>query len=594
MKRNTRVEPRPAPFHARLTVGLLALCLGSGACSDSTDATGGRGANVPWTEYQAEDGKTNATVLGPNRTRYDQAFIEAEAIGRKAVRLDKTGDYVAITAKTAANSIVVRLSIPDSPEGGGIDSTLGLYVNGQRVKTLEVTSRYSWVYGGEVLRTPNTPSAGEPHAFFDETRALVEPIPAGAEVKLQKDARDTAAFYVIDLIDLEQVAAPLEKPADLVSVTEYGALPDDNVDDGEAIQNAIDAAVGEGKKGLWIPRGTYLVNEVKQGQLGLSLKGIEIRGAGMWYTQLKGAKATFYCWGEGGCRFSDFSILGEADFRDDDIPNNGFNGGVGKNTRIENVWVEHVKVGFWCGTDADPHGTDGLVVRHSRFRNLYADGINLANGTRNSVVEHCHFRNTGDDAMAMWSNKQAGDPASHDNVYRYNTVQMPWRANCFAIYGGYNNTIEKSVCEDVLTYSGILIDNEFDAHPFAPTTTLEDISLIRAGGAMFGGNHGALRFYTRQGPVNDITAKNIDIIDSTFAGIQFQNHPDSQDSTFSNILLENVFVTGSRTYGIEVIDEAGGRASFEDVVVKDSGKGALHAPGVPGSFFDRRSGNMGW
>ncbi|WP_430384194.1 hypothetical protein [Archangium violaceum] len=62
-----------------------------------------------------------------------------------------------------------------------------------------------WRRGAE---HPNTPSAGEPHAFFDETRALLEPIPAGAEVKLQKDAQDTEAFYVIDL---EQVAAPLEK-----------------------------------------------------------------------------------------------------------------------------------------------------------------------------------------------------------------------------------------------------------------------------------------------------------------------------------------------------------------------------------------------
>ncbi|QRK13007.1 hypothetical protein JQX13_25030 [Archangium violaceum] len=116
------------------------------------------GANVPWTEYQAEDGRTNATVLGPSRTRYDQALIEAEAIGRKAVRLDETGDYVAITTKKAANSIVVRLSIPDSPDGGGIDSTLGLYVNGKRVKTLGVTSRYSWVYGGEALNTPTPPA----------------------------------------------------------------------------------------------------------------------------------------------------------------------------------------------------------------------------------------------------------------------------------------------------------------------------------------------------------------------------------------------------------------------------------------------------
>ncbi len=77
-----------------------------------------RGANMPWTEYQAEDGKTNAQVLGPSRVKWDANHIEAEAIGRMAVRLNKTGDYVSIKTKKAANAIVVRYSIPDSAGGG--------------------------------------------------------------------------------------------------------------------------------------------------------------------------------------------------------------------------------------------------------------------------------------------------------------------------------------------------------------------------------------------------------------------------------------------------------------------------------------------
>ncbi|MBC7660763.1 MAG: hypothetical protein H7249_13790, partial [Chitinophagaceae bacterium] len=156
--------------------------------SGSTPYPAGRGANVPWTEYQAEDGKTNAMVIGPNRTRYDANHIEAEAIGRKAVRLSKTGDYVSITSRKPANSIVVRLSIPDAPTGGGINSTIGVYVNGTRIRSLPVTSRYSWVYGGEALNTPNDPGQGQAHTFFDEARALLAEIPAGAEIKLQKDA----------------------------------------------------------------------------------------------------------------------------------------------------------------------------------------------------------------------------------------------------------------------------------------------------------------------------------------------------------------------------------------------------------------------
>lgn len=556
-----------------------------------TTIPAGRGAAVPWTEYQAEDGTTNARVIGPSRARYDAAAIEAEAIGRKAVRLERTGDFVAIRTTKAANSIVVRVSIPDSPGGGGIDSTLSLYVNGTRVRSLPVTSRYSWVYGGEDINTPNEPGRGQPHAFFDETRALLDQIPAGAEVKLQKDGGDGAAFYVVDLIDLEQVGAPLEKPADLVSITEFGATPDDNTDDGVAIQNAIDSAVGLHKAGLWIPRGTFLVNQVKQGQLGLSMKGIQMRGAGMWYSSLKGAKASIFCWGEGGCNYSNFSILGEANRRDDTVPNNGFNGGVGRGSSIDSVWVEHVKVGFWCGTDGDAFGTDGLIVKNSRFRNIYADGINFANGTRNSVVENSHFRNTGDDAMAMWSYRNSGDGPDHDNVFRHNTVQMPWRANCFAIYGGYNNTIEDSVCEDVLTYAGVLVSNDFQPHAFGPTTTLKNLSLIRAGGPMFNADHGALWFLTAQGPVSDVNASNIDIIDSTFSGIQFEG---GAGARMSNIKLSNINVTGSGTFGIEARSGADGQVTFEGVVVKNAAQGGLSAQGVPGSFFNRLGGNQGW
>src|SRR5262249_23952398 len=159
-------------------------------------------------------------------------------------------------------------------------------------------------------------------------------------------------------------------------------VPDDGQDDGVAIQDAIDHLYGSDKKGIWIPKGTFLVNQVKQGQLGISLKGLQVRGAGMWYSTFNGAKANFFCWGEGGCNYSNFSILGETTYRDDDTPSNGFSGGVGKGSSLENIWVEHVKVGFWCGTDGDQYGTDGLIVKGSRIRNTFADGINFANGTR--------------------------------------------------------------------------------------------------------------------------------------------------------------------------------------------------------------------
>ncbi|RYZ52056.1 MAG: hypothetical protein EOP07_20220 [Proteobacteria bacterium] len=557
---------------------------------------------MPWIEFQAENGMTNGKVIGPSRERYNADHIEAEAIGRKAVRLEKSGDYVAFKATEVANSLVVRFSIPDAPAGGGIDATIGVYVAGKRVKSLALTSRYSWVYGGETLNTPNEPGA-QPHAFFDEARTLLTEFPAGTEIKLQRDAQDTAAFYIIDLIDLEKVAPALTKPEGLESITDYGAVADDNIDDGVAIQKAIDAVATKKGKGVWVPAGTFLVNTLADPKgWFLNVSGMEFRGAGMWYSNIKGKRASFACVNAGGCKFSNFSILGEVDRRDDNSPMNGFDGSFGKNSSIESVWVEHQKVGFWCGSDnaasamppKDRSQTDGLVIRNSRFRNLYADGVNLDNGAVNSLVEHNHFRNTGDDAVAVWSYKGANDDPDEGNVLRNNTVQFTWRANCFAIYGGLNNRIEDSVCEDVLAYPGIMIGNLFNAHPFGSdnpatraiprnppisannvVTQIKNMTVIRGGGFFFNTEQGAIKITAEQGGVTDILIENVDVVDSLYSGLHFNT------GNQKNIKLKNVNVKGSGTYGIQLDNNPlGTNVVFEAVSVLESKMGTIYGKGI--------------
>jgi hypothetical protein len=70
----------------------------------------------------------------------------------------------------------------------------------------------------------------------------------------------------------------------------------------------------------------------------------------------------------------------------------------GTGSLIQNVWIEHAKVAYWIKP-----GTDGLYLVNGRVRNVYADGINLHAGIKNTLVSHVHARNTGDDAFAMWS-----------------------------------------------------------------------------------------------------------------------------------------------------------------------------------------------
>jgi hypothetical protein len=547
--------------------------------STFTPPPGSRGAATRWDEYEAEDGSTNGALLEPSRTFGE---IAAESSGRRSVKLSAAGQYIQISATRPANSIVLRYAIPDAPEGGGITATLSLYVNDTFRQKLGLTSKYAWSYGGET-QTSNDPSIGGAHHFFDEARALVGDIPAGAAIKLQQDSGDTAAYYVIDLIDMEQVDPPKPMPGGFLSISDpsCGATPDDGTDDSRAILKCVEIAKLR-KQGIWIPAGTFESTTPLPDSQGIPLFNLTIRGAGMWHSILHGAFARFHCLGD-NCRFYDFAILGETTLRDDTNPENGFNGGAGKGSRVENIWVEHTKVGWWVGAGTQ-NVTDGLVVTGSRFRNLFADGVNFCNGTSNSVVENSHFRNTGDDALASWAPAAEGGVNSN-NVFRFNTVQLPWRANCFAIYGGKDNRIEDSLCYDTIAYPGVLIAQDFDSHPFAGTTTVQRSSLIRAGGPMWGQSHGALKIQARKGPIAGLAVQDLLIESSTFAGVELQGPFAIEDASF-----ERIEVVDAGTSAIAFSSASGG-ATFDHVTATNSGSAES-----PGSQFTitRGAGNSGW
>ncbi len=605
----------------------------------------GRGMNVPWVELQAEDAQTNATVLGPSLTKWDSNFVEAEAIGRKAVRLGQTGDFVTFTTTAAANSIVVRFCIPDSPSGGGIDATLGLYVNGQR-RDLNLTSHYSWNYLGATLPSPGGPNVEapgpQPHTFWDETRLLLDEMPAGTQVTLKRDPQDSANFYVIDLVDFEEVPPPLEMPAGFTPITQFGVNPDDRIDHADDIERAMHSTTK-----LWFPRGKYVLDNLSDGSIGIGSPGTEVRGAGMWYTELHGPKALFYCEGQVSCVFGDFSIYGEATYRSEEVtglPQKGFDGDMGAGSLIENVWIEHEVSGMRIGNDP-PYQTvptQGLTIRNVRIRDMFADGINLSNGTSQTLVQNSHVRNVGDDAAVVWaikwtdwvrdisysspnaiaptSRNQPDQGVARDNVFQNVSVQMPWRGPCFAAYGGEANHWKDNTCEDVLTYPGIFVDHEFSPYDYGPDlTTFESITLTRAGGQMYHEDanpllHGAISFTMREGSVSSVLVQDVDVVAPNYEGIEFRGYGTAianqygeaqgtdpvlltaaDNAQMSNVTLKNVTVTSAGTFGIQVNDGGGrGTVQFDTVVISGSNQGAIDPGGAPDTFFDKVGGNSGW
>ena len=537
-----------------------------------------RGATVPWLEYVAEAAATNGVTIGPDRTF---GTLPSEASGRRAVRLDSMGQYVELTSTARANALVVRYVIPDAPAGGGATATLNLYVGGTLRQPLTLTSRYAWSYGGEAS-TSNDPGQGGAHHFYDEARALVGDIPPGTKVKLQKDAANGAAYYVIDLVDLEYVGPPLAQPPGSLSLqADCGAKPGDGQDDGKALQSCVKAGQNMGKS-VWIPPGTWEMTTALGDITGVTTANVEVHGAGMWYSTLQGPYARFHCAGS-GCRFFDFAILGDTTVRDDAAPDSGFNGGAGTGSRLQNIWVEHTKVGYWVGTG---NVANGLVITGCRFRDLMADGVNFASSTSNSEVVNSHFRNTGDDAMASWST--GTDPGVNTkNVFHFNTVQVPWRANCFGIYGGTDNRVEDNLCSDVVTYPGILVAQQFGSDAFGGTTTVQRNTITRAGGHMFNQEHGAVEVFGSLGPVSGVLIKDLVIDSPTFAGLHIEG-----PSPITNATFDTITVTGAGSYGILVKAKASGGGTFSNVTVSGS-NGLSYEPNA--SFtITKGAGNSGW
>jgi hypothetical protein len=566
---------------------------GSGTMSGLPPITCGaaptRGAGLPYQEYEAESGMTNGMILGPSRAVNDANVFNSmagESSGRMAVKLSASGQYVSFTNQCEANGIVVRYALPDSADGGGTSATLGLYVNGARVQTLNLTSHYAWAYGDPVTSTTttNNPSDGYARHYFDETRLLLpNDIPAQATVSLRKDDQDTAPYYVIDFVDLEQVPAAIERPANSLSIADYGATPNDSSDDALWIRNCINDAEAQGKI-VWIPPGIY-----NDSSMPFTVQNVTIQGAGMWYSTIQGAGAQFNCGGS-GCQFLDFSLSGAVTARDDSNSIHALGGSFGIGSAITGIWVEHYTTGPWVGV-VNTAITNGLIVHGCRFRDLFADGINLTVGTSNSVVEQTSARNTGDDAFASWS--ASSSRANSSNVFRFDTAQLPWRANCFAIYGGTSNSITDSVCADVVTYPGIFIDQGFDSTPFGGTTNIDRDTVLRAGGAGFGAHWGALTVSGAQASsaITGVQVQDVDIESSTFAGIYIVGPEDAIDG----LGFDGVTIANPGTDGIFVDPTAVGNATATDVVVTGLGSGSGLNNQASASFtINRGTGNAGW
>lgn len=559
----------------------------------------GRGASVGFAEQEAENAATNGSVIGPDRTAYT---LPAEASGRKAVKL-RPGQYVEFTLPSAANALTVRYSIPDAPGGGGITAPLDVTVNGKNRTTATLTSQYSWLYNQYPFS--NDPGAGllhpdwwitecgcvpaattpapeiakpfRPNHFYDEQRLLLgQKYRAGDKVRLTVPAGSNAAWTVIDLVDTELVGLP---HVDLLAanVLAFGADPTGRRDSADAIDRAIAFAQRKHLK-VYIPPGTYQVNRH------IVVDDVTIEGAGSWYTIIKGHQVDlatpapdnsvhtgvgFYgkdaaAGGSRNVHLSGFAIEGDVRERIDTDQVNGIGGALSDST-IDGLYIHHTKVGLWFDGPMK-----NLRITRNVIADQIADGLNFHTGVTGSLVQNNFVRNSGDDGLAMWSEKIA----DANNTFDHNTVQTPVLANGIAIYGGTDNTVSGNLIADpVREGSAIHVGSRFGAEAFTGRLSITDNTTVRAGTYELNWNIGlgAIWFSALEKSIDaDIRVTGDNFLDNTYNAIMLvADWPVKDLYSITNVHFKDIKVDGTGTSVVSA--RAAGSATFENVDARNVG-----------------------
>ncbi|TDC70612.1 glycosyl hydrolase family 28-related protein [Streptomyces hainanensis] len=468
-------------------------------------AAAAAGATTPFVTVEAESGTLGGGArvrsLTPGAAAPTAASLETEASGYALVELRANGDSVTLRNDTGANanSLVVRASIPDAPQGGGITATLNLYVNGTFRQAITLSSRQSWNYRDATTHPDDPNAGGQPYHFYNDfpVRVTGAPIAPGSTIRLQKDSANTAAVYDIDSVDLENVGAARTRPANSLSVLDYGADPNFGTDSTVAIQNAVNAARGRGMS-VWIPPGTYLTNSLVSRPLDLT--GVTVRGAGMWHTTLyRRVPLPAVSWRSqilvgSGTTLSDVQIDSNAVWRGvggSGGSDYGVNASGAGGWLIDRIWTRHTDANWLSGSNG--------VARDSRSSDSYGDGFNINNGNtphpdrlgRDITVQNNFVRGSGDDSFAVYSDAGASGTNGQLSGARVldNTAVAPWWANGLRIAGGRDIEMRGNLVNSVSSNSALDIGVFGDSgHPLESATVSGNV--LNGGGGWNGVRHG--------------------------------------------------------------------------------------------------------
>ena len=478
-------------------------------------STDGYGAKMPYTTHEAENASVENGATIQQST--DMESTAVEATNQTYVELPKKDAAVTFNVTEPANALNVRYTIPDGASG-----QLDVQVNGSSVGNLDLSSHSAWQYLKGDHEYDQAIDGSSARFRFDETRLLLKDIQlkSGDKISLVKKKDDNVP-YGIDFIELEQAPAPVAQGENSISIVDKGASANDDSDDTSALLAAVEEAKASGKS-VYIPEGRFNFDK----QVNIEADNLKISGAGVWHTQLHFTSDKRYGGGivfghnSNGIELSNLYMDSNLTSRyNEDAQYKAISGTLGKDSKIHDIWVQHFEVGMWIG-DYDQTGnmkyTDGLVVENARIRNNLADGINFAQGTKNSTVKNSNIRGNGDDGLAIWSSISDGTNAAaeENNKFLNNTIESGWRAAGIGIFGGKGHEISGNLIKDVFAGAGIRVNTVFAGHNFDLNDSgikIHDNTILRSGTTndLYKLHRGAIDFQQVRG-----TIKNVDVYDN--------------------------------------------------------------------------------
>ena len=478
-------------------------------------STEGYGAKMPYTTHKVENASVENGATIQQST--DMESTAVEATNQTYVELPKKDAAVTFNVTEPANALNVRYTIPDGASG-----QLDVQVNGSSVGNLDLSSHSAWQYLKGDHEYDQAIDGSSARFRFDETRLLLKDIQlkSGDKISLVKKKDDNVP-YGIDFIELEQAPAPVAQGENSISIVDKGASANDDGDDTAALLAAVEEAKASGKS-VYIPEGRFNFDK----QVNIEADNLKISGAGVWHTQLHFTSDKRYGGGivfghnSNGIELSNLYMDSNLTSRyNEDAQYKAISGTLGKDSKIHDIWVQHFEVGMWIG-DYDQTGnmkyTDGLVIENARIRNNLADGINFAQGTKNSTVKNSNIRGNGDDGLAIWSSISDGTNAAaeENNKFLNNTIESGWRAAGIGIFGGKGHEISGNLIKDVFAGAGIRVNTVFAGHNFDLNDSgikIHDNTILRSGTTndLYNLHRGAIDFQQVRG-----TIKNVDVYDN--------------------------------------------------------------------------------